>query len=276
MDRGSVLSCDRYCCTNSWVFIHYFVLFLFVYFISFEKKKNHGNLFLDLSIRFWRLWGKNPVIMKNLLKYRFKQVDISFIIWQTLMMSDISFIIWQTLMMSNKRKLKSFQIFIFWKWLHWTEMKVILWSADILYFFNEMFGNKMCQAYIKWLENAPHCSSFFFSELFQFWLDDREINVEIWNIWKDTCNTIWSKSLRNGIVVISLYLYLNTCILLENIYRITALFMVEVYYREYRSESDMTSSVTSDNVWQDFQNWCYCFFRWRHTVWLFSVSESVC
>jgi len=30
-----------------------------VYFISFEKK-THGNLFLDLSIRLWRLWGEKP------------------------------------------------------------------------------------------------------------------------------------------------------------------------------------------------------------------------
>lgn len=54
--------------------------------------------------------------------------------------------------------------------------------------------------------------------------------------------------MRNGIVVISLYQYLNSYILLENIYRITAVFMVEIYYREYRSESDRTRSDTSDNV----------------------------
>ena len=74
--------------------------------------------------------------MKYLLKYRFRQVDIFFIIWPTLIMKSC-----------RKKKIKTFSNFHI--------LTVAILDRDESYplisgfslFFNEMFGNKMYQPF---------------------------------------------------------------------------------------------------------------------------------
>ena len=48
------------------------------------------------------------------------------------------------------------------------------------------------------------------------------------------------------------------------LYRTSAVLKVETrHYRLYHSKSDRMTCNTSDNVCQDVQNWCYCFYQWR-------------